>query len=532
MHEPKLRFALAGCAALVFALVVPPATRPAGAGAAVDVGPDFDGDGIGDYAVGGPGEHDGAGGVWVFYGASTTMPGRQQYWDQAAPGVGGVPTAGDAFGAAVAAGDFDADGFDDLAIGVPGDVVGGHADAGSVNVLYGSAAGLVAAGSEWWHQDRGAIANAAEPGDHFGLALAAGDFDADGRDDLAIGAPDEAVTGVRGAGSVTVLRGCGCGLTDVGSQRFTEATTGVQGHPGGDDGFGFALAAGRFGGDDVADLVIGVPGETVGGVVAAGGFHVLAGRPSGGLTGIGSQLWTERNVGIGAANGAEPFDNLGYSVSAGDLNLDGVDDVAVGAPGEYDGLVAAAGAVFVVYGDGGLLGAGGAQMFDQGTPGLNSRSQRGQEFGHAVLVAPIVVDDGSVDDALVVGVPYDDVLGRTDAGLVHVLRPSPSGITVTGARAFSLASDGVAGEPSHRGWFGIALGAADVDGDGVGQLIVGSPGEDVGTPAIMASGATTRFGEAASGPTSSGSVHWHQNTPGVTGVPASGDFFGAAFTSM
>ena len=67
------------------------------------------------------------------------------------------------------------------------------------------------------------------------------DFDADGHDDLAVGTPDEAVTRIRGAGSLTVLRGCVCGLTDAGSQRFTQATTGVQGEPGRDDGFGFGL---------------------------------------------------------------------------------------------------------------------------------------------------------------------------------------------------------------------------------------------------------------------------------------------------
>lgn len=519
-------------AVALLAALTPSLATPVAADVAVDVGADFDGDGIGDHAVGGPGERGGAGAVWVFYGAGTTKPGRQQYWDQATPGVGGVPSGGDAFGASVASGDFDNDGFDDLAIGVPGDIVAGHAEAGSVNVLYGSASGLAATGSEWWHQDRGAVPNAAEPGDHFGLALAAADFDADGRDDLAIGSPDEVVTRVTGAGSVTVLRGCACGLTDTDSQRFTEAASGVQSDPGRGDGFGFALASGRLGGDSVADLVIGAPGETVAGVVAAGGFHVLSGRPGGGLTATGSQLWTERNIGIADAHGAEPFDNLGYSVAAGDLNLDGIDDVAAGAPGEFDGLVAAAGAVFVVYGDAGLLGAAGSQLFDQGTPGLNSRSNRGQEFGHAVLVAPVVdVGGAGADDALVIGVPYDDVLGRSDAGLIHVLAPSAAGVTVVGARAWSLASDGVVGEPSHGAWFGIALGAADIDGDGLAQLLVGSPGEDVGDPPVVAAGALTRLGETGVGPTASGSVHWHQQTPGVAGVAARGDFYAAAFTS-
>src|SRR6476646_9034538 len=55
----------------------------------------------------------------------------------------------DAFGSAMASGDFDDDGFADLAVGVPGEKVGTHPGAGSVHVFYGSRGGLVmAAGTD------------------------------------------------------------------------------------------------------------------------------------------------------------------------------------------------------------------------------------------------------------------------------------------------------------------------------------------------------------------------------------------------
>ena len=69
--------------------------------------------------------------------------------------------------------DFNHDGFDDLAVGVPGENVGTVANAGAVNVIYGSATGLHAAGNQLWHQDRASVEGLAESGDRFGAALSA-----------------------------------------------------------------------------------------------------------------------------------------------------------------------------------------------------------------------------------------------------------------------------------------------------------------------------------------------------------------------
>jgi hypothetical protein len=109
--------------------------------------------------------------------------------------------------------DFDHDGFGDLAVGVPGEDVGGDGDAGAVVVLFGSAGGL--GGGRLLTQ-----ANP-EPGDRFGSALAEGSIDpVGGYADLAVGAPGETVGGRAGAGAVSLALAGDSGFTGAGGQLF------------------------------------------------------------------------------------------------------------------------------------------------------------------------------------------------------------------------------------------------------------------------------------------------------------------------
>jgi hypothetical protein len=94
--------------------------------------------------------------------------------------------------------DFNNDGFDDLAIGVPNEDVNGQVNAGAVNILYGSASGLTGTNQ--------LLTQAApEDGDQFGVAVAKGDFNNDAVTDLAVGAPGETLAGAVGAGAVNVF---------------------------------------------------------------------------------------------------------------------------------------------------------------------------------------------------------------------------------------------------------------------------------------------------------------------------------------
>ena len=102
-------------------------------------------------------------GIARAYGAGTTYG---WYWTTDFGGQGAE--AGDVFKDSLACGDFDGDGFDDLAIGVPGEDIGAVVDAGAVNVLYGSGSRLTASGDQLWHQGVAGVVGGAEAGDLFG----------------------------------------------------------------------------------------------------------------------------------------------------------------------------------------------------------------------------------------------------------------------------------------------------------------------------------------------------------------------------
>jgi hypothetical protein len=192
----------------------------------------------------------------------------------------------------IAKGDFNGDGFADLAIGVPGeDTPAGVFSSGAVIVIYGSASGLVAPttpglipAAQFWSQksDGTRIPDVSELADRFGSALAAGDFNGDGFSDLAIGAPADKIVrnGAGTVGAVTVIYGSPNGLTTdpaagvPAAQQwalsdFTDTLDVVvfgaarEGDVAKGFSFGAALAWGDFNGDGIGDLAIGSPQERV-----------------------------------------------------------------------------------------------------------------------------------------------------------------------------------------------------------------------------------------------------------------------------
>jgi FG-GAP repeat len=515
----------------VVALVASPAspaaarsTQQAATSTAGSLQADFNHDGFIDSAVGVPFEDIGtitdAGAVDVLYGSASglTPAGSRAFW-QGTGGAAGVLEAGDLFGWALAAGDFNNDGFADLAVGAPGEDIGSIRDAGAVDVLYGSASGLTPAGSRAFWQGTGGAAGVLEAGDLLGSALAAGDFNNDRSADLAVGAPGEDIGTITDAGAVDVQYGSASGLTPAGSRAFWQGTGGAAGVLEATDAFGSALAAGDFNRDGFADLAVGVPTESIG-ISVAGAVDVLYGSASG-LTPSGSRVFWQGASGVPGL--AQVADLFGSALAAGDFNHDGFADLGVGVPGDEVSGAGNPGAIDVLYGSAGGLTGTGSRGFWQGTGGAAGAAENDDGFGSALAAGDF--NHNGFDD-LAIGVQREDIGTIPDAGAVDVLYGSAGGLTGAGSQVLWQGTGGAAGIVETNDRFGFAVAAGDFNHNGYPDLTVGVWLEDIG--AIRNAGAVDVLYGSADGLTGAGSRAFWQGTGGAAGVLEADDEFGQA----
>jgi hypothetical protein len=440
---------------------------------------DFDGDGLADLVIGAPsatvGGQVNAGEVQVRYG-SPTGPGLRLRLYQGVVGILGEPELDDYFGSSLAAGDFDGDGYDDLALGVPfEDLSSGSTpvpDCGVVEVLYGSPTGLTATGSQLWSQDSTGITGVPEDDDHFGSALAAGDFDGDGFDDLAIGARGEDIGAVEEAGGIWILRGGLAGLSATLGNSFDEAAAG--GTVAAFRHFGGVLASGDLDGNDRDELVAGVAQEAVGGHPGAGVVWIFPGTPSG-LSFPGTRIYQGAVLPSGTVYGvAEDNDGFGSALAIGDFDRVNAqsaryDDLAIGVNGES----ASSGAVEIVYGGPTGISAAGSLLFREiDLPGGGATFS----FGAALAAGPL--RNGFRSD-LVVASPFDTVEGQTNVGRVWVVPGTADGPALDDAVAWDTSTPGLASGPvAMSTLFGSSIAIGNFDGRGVRDLAIGVPGLD------------------------------------------------------
>ncbi len=524
---------------------------------------DFNGDGYSDLSIGVPGENIGsksdAGVVSVLYGASSeglsaTTSRADQIFSQDSSNIEGSNESGDRLGSSVAPGDFNNDGYDDLAIGVPFEDIGSSTskvDAGSLNVIYGSLGGLSATSrlaDQTWSQDRTNIEDTSEKEDNFARSLAAGDFNTDGYDDLAIGIPNEDINGIVDAGAVSVLYGSSAGLsaTPLLDQFWSQNSVELEGTAEKSDQFGWSLGVDDFNADGYDDLAIGVLGEDN----LVGSVNVIYGSLNGlsTATSILDQIWSQDSPEIEGS--LEGKDGFGYSLAGGDFDCDGFGDLAIGSLEEGSTPALGAGAVNVIYGSTAGLspttiesdGTGqDDQEWTQDSSFVEQFVEADDRFGYSLTIGDFNKD--GFDD-LAIGVPGQNniFLGFENTGAVNVIYGSflyglsASDALVPDQLWFQDSAHVYEGDEIND-LFGSSLSAGDFNADGYDDLVIGVPyeninGVDAGVVHVIHG---SPHGLAASTmtfpPISRNDQLWHQNIPSIDDSNESGDIFGSSLAS-
>ncbi|MFF3323497.1 FG-GAP-like repeat-containing protein [Streptomyces sp. NPDC002889] len=403
---------------------------------------DFNGDGYRDVAVSASSAtvngYKNAGAVTVLYGSAGGAGAEKiQTLTQNSAGVPGTAEAGDAFGSHLAAGDYNGDGYADLAVGSQREDVGSDTDGGAVTIVWGSATGLSGG--------TGVADPSPTSHDQFGAVVAAGDYNGDGKADLAISADNQKIDIYRGGFTKSGGTGGRYSLTapvmavpgfdifylapgDVNKDGRTDLVVdGYEGDspseysynanyylPGSASGLtttgkvklpaGVISDIGDANGDGYGDVVIGNSwdsGADSAGVAKGGAIKVVYGTSSGPN---GGEITVHQDT-LGVPGTAESKDNFGWEVSFGDINGDGRSDLAIGSPNEDVNGVANAGMVTVLYATETGFAETGNQGLDQDVPGVPGAGEAEDAFGGEVFLSD-TNDDGNAD--LTVGIPWEN----------------------------------------------------------------------------------------------------------------------------
>lgn len=376
---------------------------------------DLNGDGYDDLIVGVPnfsGTQNKAGAITVIYGSLQGLELTSMYrFSSDTPLVPGYDEPGDSFGHSLAVGDFDSDGFDDVAIGHPlednfaNGVNNSIINGGAITILQGSFQGISGLGSRSYSQ-HSLSAGIPENYDMFGWSLASGDFNSDGYDDLIIGVPYEDYEEIRDTGSVIELKGGENGISSQNYEVYFQGKLGMVGVSETGDAFGFALTTGDFNGDGYDDAMIGIP------------YEDKSRANSGAITFMNGDIdGLSRESSYGFSNSTLPGDTLnnkklGFTAKTGDFNSDGYDDVVIAAPGDdvstgADTLYKQAGSLVILFGKEGNVNPNLADYLDNIFP------QTGEWFGSSLAIGNFN-GGGSLDIAI--GAPrstkYGDETGQ------------------------------------------------------------------------------------------------------------------------
>ncbi|MFH1688796.1 MAG: integrin alpha [Candidatus Eisenbacteria bacterium] len=435
---------------------------------------DLDGDGSAELVVGAPGLADSAGGphagaVFVFrLSALDTLSVSAHASDLAERTVFGGRDHG-RFGSAVAIADLDADGFDDLAVGAPAAGDENSVARGEVSVYFGSPSGSWSLGP---NATPDATMTGASSGARLGSSMLARDIDGDGAAELLISAPAGGGTAGARPGAVYVVEGEALRSLHEAATVTDVAVATIVGENAGDALTGLAVA--DTDGDGVLELVLGAcqadgPGAdlTDAGRLYVVGVHEVLGQPSSlPLKGTHSLTGdTERGF-------------LGRSISVGDIDYDGIDDLLVSAYASKVGgdKLEATGEAFVLFGNAPDANGGGRagtpELDDPAVPRFRGGS-RSDLFGLPVLLADLN-GDGAHD--IITASQYADGPDdeRNACGEIYVYRGSLRSVMAAKAGSADLADITVVGENSEDAIGGSLLVIEFSEGEPP-VLIIGAP---------------------------------------------------------
>lgn len=389
----------------------------------------------------------------------------------------GDPDPGDWFGYSVAAlGDLDGDGNPDIAVGAPFEDDGDGDDYGSLWILFLDPQGKVAR-EQKISALQGNFDGSIEPGDEFGASIALiGDVDGNGVPDLAVGTPGDDNGDGLDSGAVWILFLNKDG-TVIDEQKISDTEGGLEQNLKERDAFGLAVApAGDLDGDNIPDLLVGAPLDDEGNGVDVGAFYILFLRNDGTVHNEIKISETDGNFSGELHEG----DWFGHGIARiGDVDGDGIAEIAVGAPLDDDGNDKDSGAIWILF-----MAADNTVRAQQKISDLHggliefTNLTSGDLFGYSVAAAGDVNGDGIVD--VLVGAPFDDDGSGDDVGALWFVFLNADG-TVKGLSKISETVGGFDSELQENDAFGTSVAViGDLNDDGFTDVVAGAPYDNDG----------------------------------------------------